>query len=238
MNSDGTDLYWFNFKVPNQTGWAPFGFFRDGHRVLFFSMDPRRDGPGRPFDDFYHQTPTHIWVHDMDSGELTEIATKNRIAPYYGGGVLINDKRILMQVARAKNAAQIFNMNLDGSDANEFTRDGEGFPYGLNISPDGKRVAFHIATPASYQAWVSDIDGSNRVRIAADPDYCSDRKSAEIKAELTRHLAGDFTVKAVPKKKEENCGWLGWGCTEAPRADEKWDSEKLWKDEATKRMGR
>jgi hypothetical protein len=75
-------------------------------------------------------------------------------------------------------------------------------------------------------------------RIAADPDYCSDRKSAEIKAELTRHLAGDFTVKAVPKKKEENCGWLGWGCTEAPRADEKWDTEKWWKDEATKRMGR
>jgi hypothetical protein len=75
-------------------------------------------------------------------------------------------------------------------------------------------------------------------RIAADPDYCSDRKSAEIKAELTRHLAGDFTVKAVPKKKEENCGWLGWGCTEAPRADEKWDSEKWWKDEERKRMGR
>jgi hypothetical protein len=75
-------------------------------------------------------------------------------------------------------------------------------------------------------------------RIATEPDYCSDRKSAEIKTELTRHLAGDFTVKAVPKKKEENCGWLGWGCVDAPRADEKWDSEKGWKDEERKRMGR
>jgi hypothetical protein len=75
-------------------------------------------------------------------------------------------------------------------------------------------------------------------RVVADPDYCNDRKSAEIKTELTRHLAGDFTVKAVAKPKEENCGWLGWGCTEAPRADEKWDSEKWWKDEERKRMGR
>jgi Tol biopolymer transport system component len=171
MNADGTDLHWFDFKIPNQTGWAPFGFFRDGHRVLFFSMDPRRDGPGRPFDDYYHQTPTHIWVHDLDNGELTEIATRDRIAPYYGGGVLINDKSILMQVVRSKNGAQIFNMNLDGSDAKEFTRDGEGFPYGLNASPDSKRVAFHLATPASYQVWVSDIDGSNRIRVAADPDH-------------------------------------------------------------------
>jgi len=75
-------------------------------------------------------------------------------------------------------------------------------------------------------------------RVAADPDYCSDRKSADIKAELTRHLAGDFTAKVVVAKKEENCGWLGMGCTPAARPDEKWDSEKWWKDESTKRMGR
>jgi hypothetical protein len=76
-------------------------------------------------------------------------------------------------------------------------------------------------------------------RVAASPDYCSDRKSAEIKAELTRHLAGDFTPKpVVVAKQEENCGLLGWGCTPATRPDEKWDTEKWWKDEATKRMGR
>lgn len=74
-------------------------------------------------------------------------------------------------------------------------------------------------------------------RVAADPNYCSDRKSAEIKAELTRHLAGDFTVKvAAPKKAEESCGLFG--CAPVQRADEKWDTEKWWKDEERKRMGR
>ena len=29
--------------------WQPVDFFSDGHRVLFLSMEPRRDGPGRSF---------------------------------------------------------------------------------------------------------------------------------------------------------------------------------------------
>jgi TolB protein len=42
---------------------------------------------------------------------------------------------------------QIFSMNLDGTGAREFTRAGEGLPYGLSLSPDGRRVAFHLAGP-------------------------------------------------------------------------------------------
>lgn len=69
-------------------------------------------------------------------------------------------------------------------------------------------------------------------RVTADPDYCTDRKSAEIKAELTRHLAGDFTVKPIPKPKEE-CGFLG--CLDTPKSDEAWDTKKFWKEEELKR---
>jgi hypothetical protein len=32
------------------------------------------------------------------------------------------------------------------------------------LSPDGKRVAFHLASPEGYQVWTSDVDGGNRVR--------------------------------------------------------------------------
>jgi hypothetical protein len=34
---------------------------------------PRRDGPGRPFDKYYTQTPTHLWIHDLETGGLREI---------------------------------------------------------------------------------------------------------------------------------------------------------------------
>ena len=170
MNADGTGLRWFEFNVPNQATWQPFGFLSDGHRVLFLSMEPRRDGPGKPFEEYYHQTPTHIWIHDLDKGTLTEVANRERLAPFYGGGPLLNDNRFLMQVVR-KDGAQIYSMNLDGSDAQEFTRAGDGVPYGLSVSPDGKRVAFHLATSSGYQVFVSDADGRNRVRVAAHPDH-------------------------------------------------------------------
>ena len=75
-----------------------------------------------------------------------------------------------MQVVR-KNVGQIFSVRLDGSDPREFTRAGEGLPYGLSLSPDGRRVAFHLAGPQGYQVWTSDTDGSNRVRVAAQPGH-------------------------------------------------------------------
>jgi len=133
--------------------------------VLLLSMEPRRDGPGRPFDEYYTQTRTHIWIYDLDSRSLKEIATRDRMAPFYTPQLLIDDERMLVQVVRNK-VGQTFNMNLDGSDAREFTRAGEGLPYGLSLSPDQQRVAWHLASPSGYQIWTSDVGGDHRIRIA------------------------------------------------------------------------
>ncbi len=40
-------------------------------------------------------------------------------------------------------------------------------------------------------------------RVSADPDYCTDQKGAEIKADLTRYLQGDFTPNFPKAKKIE-----------------------------------
>ena len=170
INADGTGLRYLEFNIPNQATWQPADFFSDGHRVLFLSMEPRRDGPGRPFEEYYTQTSTHLWIHDLDSGSLKEIATRERMAPFYTPQLLLNDDRMLVQVVRNK-VGQTFSMNLDGSDAREFTRAGEGLPYGLNLSPDKRRVAWHIAGPAGYQIWTSDIAGGNRIKIAGQPGH-------------------------------------------------------------------
>ena len=170
MNADGSGLRYFEFDEPNQVTWQPSAFFSDGRRVLFLSMEARRDGPGKPFGEYYHKTPTHIWIHDLDSGSLTEIATQNRMAPFYTPQLLIEDERILVQVVRDK-VAQTISMNLDGSDPQEFTRAGEGMPYGMNLSPDGRRVAYHLASPKGYQIWTSNIDGGDRIFVAGHPDH-------------------------------------------------------------------
>src|SRR5881394_732962 len=147
INADGTGVRYLKFDVPNQATWQPTDFFADGRRVLFLSMEPRRDGPGRPFEEYYTRTPTHLWIYDLESGSLNEIATRDRMAPLYAPQLLLNDERMLVQVVRNK-VGQTFSMNLDGTDAREFTRAGEGLPYGLSLSPDQRRVALVMFAPA------------------------------------------------------------------------------------------
>jgi Tol biopolymer transport system component len=170
VNADGTGLQYFDFKVPGQATWQPGPIFSDGNRVVFLSMEPRRDGPGRPFEKYYTQTPTHIWIYDLAGGDLSEICSRERLAPFVTPALLLSDDRLLVQVVR-NNVGQIFSVRLDGTDAREFTRAGEGMPYGLSQSPDGRRVAFHLASPKGYQVWTADADGSNRTRIAAGPAH-------------------------------------------------------------------
>jgi TolB protein len=170
MNADGSGLRYFDFQKPNQVTWQPGPFFSDGRRVIFLSMEQRRDGPGRPFEDYYTQTPTHLWVYDLEKDSLTEIATRDRLAVFYTPALLVSDERLLVQVVRNK-VGQIFSMNLDSSDAREFTRAGEGLPYGLSLSPDGRRVAYHLASPRGYEIWTCDTDGANRIRVAGHPDH-------------------------------------------------------------------
>lgn len=169
INSDGAELRYLEFDVKDQVTWQPGPFLSDG-RVVFLSMEQRRDGPGRPFDEYYTQTPTHLWLYDLDRRTLKEIATRDRLAVFYTPAVLVSDERILVQVVR-NTVGQIFSMNLDGTDAKEFTKAGEGLPYGLSLSPDRKRVAFHLASPTGYQIWTSNTEGGDRVKIAAHPDH-------------------------------------------------------------------
>ncbi|MGE3313004.1 MAG: serine/threonine protein kinase [Limisphaerales bacterium] len=169
IHADGTGFRALEFDVPNQATWQPGGFFADGRRVLFLSMEPRRDGPGRPFDEYYTQTPTHLWVHDLDSGALDEVATRDRLAVFYTPQLLLNDDRLLVQVVRNK-IGQVFNMRLDGSDAVPFTQAGEGLPYGFSLSPDGQQVAFHLAGPRGYGIWVAAPDGTRRTLVAEHPE--------------------------------------------------------------------
>ena len=67
-----------------------------------------------------------------------------------------------------------------------------------------------------------------RAKVAEDPNYCSDSKSADIKKDLTRHLAGDFTPNLPKPKVAESCGLFG--CI-GDGAEQKWDREKFWRDQ-------
>ncbi len=162
---------WLAFNIPAQETWQPGPFLPGGGRAVFLSMEARRDGPGKPFNEYYSQTPTHLWLYDLKSGALEEICKdRQRLAAFVTPALALSDSRILIQVVRG-TVGQLYSVNLDGSDLREFTRAGEGMPYGLSLSPDGRRVAFHLATAEGYQVWTSDLDGAARKKVAAHPDH-------------------------------------------------------------------
>lgn len=167
---DGSEPKFLELKAPGQVTWQAADCFADGRRVVLLSMEARRDGPGKPFEEYYTQTPTHIWEYDMVNGQLRELCTQDRIAPFVTPALLLSDDRILIQVVKNK-VGQLYSVNLDGSDAYPFTQAGEGLPYGLSLSPDGQRVAFHLAGPEGYQIWTSDTKGGQRIRVAAQPGH-------------------------------------------------------------------
>src|SRR5262245_40223466 len=73
-----------------------------------------------------------------------------------------------------------------------------------------------------------------RERVSSDPDYCSDRKSAEIKTDLQRYLAGDFTPKLPTAKVAETC-WFFCGDGSSARP---WTADGFWAEQNAKNSGR
>jgi hypothetical protein len=64
-------------------------------------------------------------------------------------------------------------------------------------------------------------------KIVADPDYCSERKGLDIKADLQRYLSGDYTPNLPKPKPVASCGF--WGCSSS--SDEKFNANKFWKEQ-------
>jgi hypothetical protein len=47
--------------------------------------------------------------------------------------------------------------------------------------------------------------------VAAEGEYCTDAKTKTIKADLTRHLAGDYAPGAPPEPVDDGSLFAGWG---------------------------
>ena len=61
-------------------------------------MEPRRR-PWQPFEEYYTKTPTHLWIHDLATGNLQKSARE--IAwPARHAGPAAGRRPILIQVVR------------------------------------------------------------------------------------------------------------------------------------------
>jgi hypothetical protein len=73
--------------------------------------------------------------------------------------------------------------------------------------------------------------------VAAKPNYCTDTKTAEIKEDLGRHLAGDFTPRP-PKVEVAEPGFFdSWGDGNGSESGPKFGTSDWWDKQAEKKGG-
>jgi hypothetical protein len=83
---------------------------------------------------------------------------------------------------------------------------------------------------STYDTTFKTISG----RVSSDPDYCTDKRSTQIKADLQRHLAGDYTPNLPKPKVEVQCGGFFGGSCDSGASDKKFESKEFY-DELERR---
>jgi hypothetical protein len=124
----------------------------------------------------------HLWIYDFLENSLQEILLKERPARSVGCAGIINPNQFLL-TALVEGENRLFVCNLKGEIIRELTNPGEGFVYGIHLSPDQRRVAFHITgsknhtsryhafRPGPYAINVVNVNGKNRRLVAGQPGH-------------------------------------------------------------------
>jgi hypothetical protein len=178
INADGSGEQYFDFGVPGQASWGLGPAFPDGERIILVSYEENSIQKIVVGDLL-----THIWIYHFPTGSIQEILDRHRPARFTGcAGILGNDRYLLTALIDGEN--RVFLSNRDGSEKTEITTEGEGFVYGIHLSPDQKRISYHITgtkkakarrthsfRPGPYAINVIGIDRANRVLVAGQPGH-------------------------------------------------------------------
>ena len=140
-------------------GWSP-----DGKTAIIGS---HWESPENAAWEREHKTfrMTEGWLSDsclldLATGKITNVTAVDRVSNYNGAGFTPDGKKLLM-TSLIKGVSKPLLMDLDGRNKREVSGGGTGFTYGLNASPDGKRISYH----ENYQIYISNADGSEKRKV-------------------------------------------------------------------------
>lgn len=163
LRDDGTGMRLFDFGRPTHIGWGACDFAPDG-RALLLSIETDPSWKTESFYVYYPRSRTHLWLCDLENGELEEIATRPRPAPFCAPCALLPGGQGLLASFSIAGKEVLHRLELDGSNPVALTGKDE-YVYGVSLSPEGGRVAFH----ANYQIHTMNLDGSGRVQVSQLP---------------------------------------------------------------------
>ncbi len=143
-------------------GFGLYGFFRDG-RALLQSLALPEGWQTQTFDEYYPRSRTRIWAADLTAGRVEELCTRDRLSSFCSPVCILPGEARLAATVLLNGKSVLYTMNLDGTEPRALTGPGE-FVYGVSLSPDGARFAFHC----DYRIQTCRVDGSDRRELAAE----------------------------------------------------------------------
>jgi TolB protein len=100
------------------------------------------------------------WLMDLASGKSTNVTAVDRVSHYNGVSFSADGKKLLM-TSLVGGTSKPYLMELDGSNKTDVSGGTDGFTYGFNASPDGKRICYH----ENYQVYLANADGTGKKHI-------------------------------------------------------------------------
>ena len=100
------------------------------------------------------------YLLDMATGALSDVCGIDRVSHYNGVSFSPDGKKLLM-TSLVNGSSKPFLMNLDGTNKIDVSGGTNGFTYGLNASPNGRRICYH----EGYQVYISNSDGTEKLKI-------------------------------------------------------------------------
>lgn len=164
VRSDGSDRWELAGELitgPNMwtqfAGWSPDG----ASAIVLSGWESPENGAWEEENQTFRMTEgwkVDVHLYTMRTGALTNLTAVERVSDYNTGLIYTpDDSGDLIFTALINGISHPFLMNRDGTNKRDMSQGKEGFTYGVNLSPDGRSVAYH----KDYQIMVTDVDGSN-----------------------------------------------------------------------------
>jgi TolB protein len=160
---------WLDLKVDGQDVWQFGPMFPDGRHIVLIS---RQQAPiSRVISG---QTKYRVWKYDLREEKLLEeLLGNNRLADTCLPQYIFRDARRMLVNVQDDKEMHLYEMNLDGTEARPITHPGDGFHYGVKVSPDETRIVLHVTggkwgRRGYYCINLMNRDGSNRTVVAGE----------------------------------------------------------------------
>jgi Tol biopolymer transport system component len=149
-------------------GWSPDGTIAIVGRGWQSPQNAKWEEENRTFRHVKGGWSYDSYLLDLATAKATNVTAVERVS-FFNSNVFFwpNNPKKLGFIALVNGTSHPFRMDRDGKNKEDLTKGTSQYVYGINASPDGKRISYH----KDYQVYLADADGSNAVHVKTGKSF-------------------------------------------------------------------